>query len=55
MVMLFVADAAVGADQLDPIVFDPVDGADWRAVGSDHLHMFANVFEAAHPNPPAWV
>ena len=48
MVVLFMAHAAVGADQLDAIVLDPVDGADVDAVGADHFHMFANVFEAAH-------
>jgi hypothetical protein len=48
VVMLFVTDAAVEPDQLDPIAFDPIDSADVRAVGADHFHMLANVFEAAH-------
>src|SRR5256885_8151445 len=48
MVMLLMADAADGADQLDAVVLDPVDGADMGSVGADHFHMFANVFEATH-------
>src|SRR3954454_16164087 len=48
MVMLFMADAAVGADQLDAIAFNPVDGAEMHAVRTDHFHMFPNVFEPAH-------
>src|SRR5437763_5396516 len=47
MVMPFMSDAAVGADQLDAVVFDLVDGADVNAVGADHFHMLANVLEAA--------
>src|SRR5690348_14636300 len=42
MVMLLMADTAVGPDELDAIVFDPVDGADMRAVRADHFHMLAN-------------
>ena len=46
--MLFMANAAVGADQLDAVALDAVDGAEMHAVGADHFHMLANVFEAAH-------
>jgi hypothetical protein len=42
------ADAAVGADELDSVVFDFVDGADVDAICANHFHMFANVFKAAH-------
>jgi hypothetical protein len=47
--MLLVGDAAVRADQLDAVAFDPINGAEVRAICADHFHMFANVFEAAHP------
>ena len=50
--MLLVADAAVGADQLDAIVLDPVDGADVDAVGADHFHMLANILQTAHRFTP---
>jgi hypothetical protein len=52
MVMLFVADAAVAPDQLDPVAFDAVHRANVRAVGADNFHMLANVFEAAHGFKP---
>src|SRR6185437_9422170 len=48
MVMFLVPDAAVGADQLDPVLLDAVDGADVNAVGADHFHMLADILEAAH-------
>jgi len=48
MMVLLVAFAAVGPDELDAIVFDSVDRADVSAIGADYFHMFANVFEAAH-------
>ncbi len=42
------ANAAVGADQLDSVTLDAVDGAEMHAVGADHFHMLADIFEAAH-------
>ena len=48
MMVLLVTDAAVGADQLDAVVLDAVDGAEMHAVGADDFHMLANVFKAAH-------
>src|SRR6476619_5859598 len=48
VVMLLMADAAVGADELDAIVLDTVDGAEMHAIGADHFHMLTNVLEAAH-------
>ena len=48
MVMLLVRDAAVRTDQLDPVLLDPINGADVDAVGADHFHMLADVLEAAH-------
>ena len=40
--------AAVGADQLDAILFDAVDGAHVHAVCADDFHVLANILEAAH-------
>src|SRR6185369_13311848 len=54
VVVFFVSDAAVGADQLDAVVLDLVDGADVDAVGADHFHMLANVLEAAHDLLLGW-
>src|SRR5690348_3908959 len=48
VMMLLMPHAAVGTDQLDPVVLDPIDGADVDAVRADHFHMLANLFEAAH-------
>src|SRR5574338_857779 len=48
MVLVLMADAAIGADQLDPVAFDPVDRPEMHSVRADHFHMLANVFEAAH-------
>src|SRR5947208_1533118 len=54
VVVLLMRDAAVGADQLDPAVLDPVDRPDVHAVGADHFHMLTNVLEAAH-KPSPWM
>src|SRR5690242_18454362 len=48
MMMLLMTHAAVGADQLDAVLFDAVDRADMHAVGADHFHMLADILEAAH-------
>jgi hypothetical protein len=48
MMMLFMSHATVGADELDAIVLNPVDSPEMNAVRTDHFHMFANIFEAAH-------
>src|SRR5690242_16745073 len=48
MMMLFVTDAAVGADQLDAVFLDAVDGSQVDTVRADHFHMLANILEAAH-------
>ena len=42
MVALVRALAAVGLGQLDPVAFDPVDGADMDSVGADHFHIFSD-------------
>jgi hypothetical protein len=48
MMVLLVAFAAVGADELDAIVFDAIDRAEMHAVGADHFHMLTDILEAAH-------
>jgi hypothetical protein len=48
VMMLFMANSAVGADQLDSVPFDAINGAKVDAVGADHFHMLTYVLEAAH-------
>src|SRR5438270_5358955 len=48
MVVVFVTNAAVGADQLDPVLLDAVDRSQVHAVGAEHFHMLANIVKTAH-------
>src|SRR5689334_13556058 len=54
MVMLLMTHAAVGADQLDTVILDAVDGTHVDPVGADDFHMLANILEAAHRPSPRW-
>src|SRR5260370_31605554 len=50
MVTSVMSFAAVGPGELDPAVFNPVDGPNVNAVRADHFHMLLDAdFQFLHP------
>jgi hypothetical protein len=48
MVTLVCALATVSFNELDTVVFDPINCADARAVSADYFHMFFDLTHVSH-------